>query len=183
MREELTNKLIEVLEDLGDTAVGEIISRYPDIVPVHEVVSEAVRVGELLREALKDIRYFVVVSRKGKIVGLVSDHDLATLLLSGYVRDVSVLPPLVTIHLRRTRIPPAILADMTIEAIMKKNPHIHSQDEPLREVVSSMGRTDTRAVIIVGEEENRIVAVIDEDFIAELLRFVAQGLEEEGEEA
>ncbi len=182
MREELTNKLIEALEDLGETAVGEIISQYPDIVPVHEVVSEAVRVGELLRETLKGIRYFVVVSRKGKVVGLVSDHDLATLLLSGYVRDVSVLPPLVTIHLRRTRIPPAILADMTIEAVMKKHPQIHTKDEPLNEVIASMGRTDARAVIIV-EEQDRVIAVIDENFIAELLRFVAQSMEEEGEEA
>lgn len=183
MREELTRKLIDALENLGDTAVGEVVSQYPDIVPVYEVVGEAVRVGELLMEALKGIRYFVVVSRKGKIVGLVSDHDLATLLLSGYVRDVSVLPPLVTIHLRRTRVPPAILADMTTEAIMKKHPHIHSHDEPLREVVSSMGKTGTRAVIIVGEDESRVLAVIDEDFIAELLRFVAQDMEEGGEEA
>jgi len=183
LREELTNKLIEALEELGDVAVGEIISQYPDILPVHEIVGEAVRVGELLREALKGIKYFVVVSRKGKIVGLVSDHDLATLLLSGYVRDVSVLPPLVTIHLRRTRIPPAILADMTIEAVMKKHPHIYSKDEPLRDVIAGMSRADTRAVIIVEEEESRVLAVVDENFIAELLRFVAQGIEETGEEA
>lgn len=183
MREELTNKLIEALGDIGDTSVGEILGQYPDLVPIHEVVGESVRVGELLGEVLKGIKHFVVVSRKGRIVGLVSDCDLATLLLSGYVRNVSVLPPLATIHLRRTRIPPAILADMTIEAIMKRHPHIHTQDEPLREVVASMGKTDTRAAIIVGEEESRVVAVIDEDFIAELLRFVAQSMGEGVEES
>jgi CBS domain-containing protein len=179
LREELTHKLIDALEDLGETPVEEIIKKYPDIVPVHEVIGEAVRVGELLKEALNGIKYFVIMSRKGEIVGLVSDHDLATLLLSGYVRDVSVLPPLVTIHLRRTRVPPSILADMAIEAIMKRHPQIHSKEEPLKEVVSTMGRTETKAAIIVEEgEENKVLAVIDEYFIAELLRFVANEIEE-----
>ena len=170
---ERERRFLETLQELQEKDVKYLIVKHRSLLPRHAVVGSVARVQNLIFDVIEGVEYFVVVSPKGSIIGLIKDSDLIYLLLAGETH-YSTFPPMAKLAIRRHKIPIEEAAKFIAEEVMRKGPPLVTIEEKIRELLELMRRNRAHTIIIVDEKE-RPLAVVDEETF---LKIVKKELEE-----
>ncbi|RLG79232.1 MAG: hypothetical protein DRO10_00715 [Thermoprotei archaeon] len=166
--EEMEKVFFAVLEKLQERGIGEIIKKHKDLLPRHIIVGEVARVRDLIISAFDGVEYFIVMSRKGKIVGLIKDTDLIYLLLAGETH-YTTFPPMDKLSIRRERIPIDVATQFVAEEVMRKNPILLEEADLVVDLLHHMRMSRSHAIIVV-DEKGKPIAVMDEHTFLKLMK-------------
>lgn len=171
---EKERKFLETLQKLQEKDVRYLIAKHRSLLPRHAVVGSFARVQNLIFDVIEGVEYFIVVSPKGSIIGLIKDSDLIYLLLAGETR-YSTFPPMAKLAIRRHRVPIEEAAKFLAEEVMRKGPATIKPDEKVWELLELMRRNRAHTIIIINEEE-RPLAVIDEETFLRIIKEELEGV-------